>query len=419
MPPNDPRAVEPTSGARQSSLRTSNLALVVRTVCSSPEPISRAGVALRTSMTRSTASRLADDLVAGGLLDELEPSGATRPGRPATPLVAGSRVAALGLQVNAGFLAARVVDLRGQVVAEQVEATDLVGSQPGPTLHRLATLAVEVLERMPSGIRLVGGGLALPGVVSTATGTLLLAPNLGWSDVRPGDFLPPDLLTAHRRGAVAVGGRPLRVGNEADLAARTVADDAPGRPGALRDFVYLSGEIGIGGAIVLDGRVMTGRHGWAGEIGHVTVDPDGPPCPCGSTGCLERYAGKHAILDAAGVPHDCTPEELAALAAAGEPRARVAVTGAARALGIALAGVLNVVDIPAVVLGGHLGQVAELLRPELEHQLRSRVLSARWVTPTIVAGSADVAPGARGAALLELSNVLADPATWLGHRNAS
>ncbi|HSF98801.1 MAG TPA: ROK family protein [Ornithinibacter sp.] len=407
MPPNDHRrAVEATSGARQSSLRASNLALVARTVCASPEPISRAGVAARTSMTRSTASRLVDDLVALGVLDELEPAGTTGPGRPATPLVAGEKLTALGLQVNAGFLAARVVDLRGRVVAERVEVGDFVGSEPEPTLARLAVLAADVLDRMPATSHLVGAGLALPGIVSSGTGTLLIAPNLGWSDVRPGDVLGRGSTLGHR----------LSVGNEADLASRTVAEVAPGRPGTLSDFIYLSGEIGVGGAIVVDGRIWTGRHGWAGEIGHVSVDPDGPSCPCGSTGCLERYAGKHAILDAAGLPHTAAPAELADRAERGDERARQAVARAARALGIALAGVVNVLDIPAVVFGGHLGQVADLLRPDLERQLRARVLSARWVTPTIVAAPADAASGATGAAMLELSSVLDRPGRWADSR---
>jgi predicted NBD/HSP70 family sugar kinase len=80
---------------------------------------------------------------------------------------------------------------------------------------------------------------------------------------------------------------------------------------------------------------------------------------------------------------------------------------------VALAGVINVLDIPAVVLGGHLGQVADLLRPDLERTLGARALSARWVQPTIVAADADPAPGATGAALLELSTVLAHPARWV------
>jgi predicted NBD/HSP70 family sugar kinase len=389
-------------GARQSTLRESNLSLVARTVCASATPISRAGVAARTAMTRSTVSRLVDELVGAGVLAELEPATVTGPGRPATPLVPGTALVALGLQVNASYLAARLVDLRGRVVAERVEYDDLVGCEPEPTLARLASMGRQVLAEVGDA-RLVGSGLALPGIVSSGSGRLLRAPNLGWSDLAPAELLQD-----------ATGGTPLRVGNEADLAALTVAQVAPGRPGPLADFVYLSGEIGIGGAAVVDGRVMTGRHGWAGEVGHVCVDPDGPACRCGSTGCLEQYAGRQALLAAAGLPAGTSSEELARRARSGPGPARDAMAAAARALGIALAGVVNVLDIPAIVLGGHLGQVADLLRPDLERQLARRVLSARWVTPTIESADGDPAPGATGAALHELSAVLDDPARWIG-----
>lgn len=390
--------------ARQATLRESNLALVAQTVCASAEPLSRAGVAALTSLTRSTVSRLVDELVAGGVLAELEPPTVSGPGRPATPLVAGSGLAAVGLQVNATYLAARVIDLTGRVVAERIEPADLVGSEPGPTIAHLGQLSEQVIAEVPSAVRLCGAGLALPGVVSVDAGHLLLAPNLGWSDVYPATWLSDE----------ATAGLSLRIGNEADLAARTVADVAPGRPGELEDFIYLSGEIGIGGAAVVDGRVTRGRHGWAGEIGHVSVDPRGPQCACGSTGCLERYAGKTALLAAAGLPPTAAPNELSERAAAGDARARGAIAEAAWALGVALAGVINVLDIPTVVLGGHLSQIRDLIRPDLENQLRARVVSARWVTPTIAAAPADAAPGATGAAMRELAAVLAHPAPWAG-----
>lgn len=388
-------------GARQSTLRESNLALVARTIYAAQSPLSRAGVAARTAMTRSTVSRLVDDLLAAGLVAEREPTTVAGPGRPATPLVPGSGVAALGLQVNASYLAARLVDLRGHVVAERVEYDDLVGCEPVPTLERLGVVAAQVLAEA-QGARVVGAGLALPGIVSSS-GRLLRAPNLGWSDLAPGELLD----------AGATGGVPLRVGNEADLAALTVALAAPGRPGRLADFVYLSGEIGIGGAAVLDGRVMTGRHGWAGEVGHVCVDPNGPGCRCGSTGCLEQYAGRQALLAAAGLPAGTAAAQFAQDARSGPGPARDAVARAAWALGIALAGVVNVLDIPAIVLGGHLGQIADLLRPDLERQLRRRVLSARWVVPSIEAADGDPAPGATGAALQQLTAVVDDPSRWV------
>lgn len=390
------------TGARQSTLRAANLALALRTVCAAPEPVSRADVAGATGMTRSTASRLVDELVAGGLLDEAERVGLPRRGRPATPLVPGASFAALGLQVDAGLLAARVLDLRGRVVAEHVEEGNFVASDPAATLARLGRLTGGLTRALPAGLRLVGTGLALPGIVDVAAGVLLRAPNLGWSDLRPADLLDGHVPTS-----------PLVLGNEADLAARTVAELAPGRPGAHQDFVYLSGQIGVGGAAVLGGRVMTGSSGWAGEMGHVCVDPAGPACRCGSTGCLEQYAGRHALMAAAGLPLDAGPEELRTRATAADPAAVRAVDTAIRALAVALAGVVNVLDIPTVVLGGHLGQLGDLLRPGLEEQLAARVLSARWRRPTIEAADTAEAPGATGAALRALAEVITEPARWL------
>ncbi|MGY1823042.1 ROK family protein [Geodermatophilus sp. SYSU D00079] len=391
------------TGARQSTLRSANLALVLRTVCAAAAPLSRADIAARTGTTRATAARLVDELLVGELLDEGERIAPPRRGRPATPLLPGARIGALGLQVDAGLLAARVLDLRGRVVAESVVDGDFVGSDPEATLPRLGALATTLLAGPAADLRLAGAGLALPGIVREQEDLLLRAPNLGWSDVPAADLLA---------AALPDGLRPV-LGNEADLAARTVAEVAPGRPGPLRDFLYLSGQIGIGGAAVLDGRVMTGSAGWAGEVGHVCVDPDGPPCRCGSTGCLEQYAGRHALLAAAGLPLDTPPAEVVARAADGDAATLRALDAAADALGIALAGVVNVLDLPTVVLGGHLGALADLLCPRVEELLARRVLSARWRRPALQAVTAAPAAGATGAALRALAGVLADPVRWL------
>ncbi|MBW8486740.1 ROK family protein [Actinomadura parmotrematis] len=399
-----PLAVPDATGARQSSLREANLALVVRTVLAAPAPPTRAGVAAATRMTRATASRLVDELIAGGVLDELDRPEASGRGRPARPLSGGRRLAALGLEVNVTHLAGRAVSLGGHVLAERVEPGDFHDSDPAATLARLDALAAGLLARLPGGTRVVGAGLALPGITDAASGTLLLAPNLGWSELRPADHLP----LAARQGP------PLRIGNEADLAARAAAETAPGRPGPLPDFLYLSGDSGLGGAAVLDGAVLGGRHGRAGEIGHVCVDPDGPPCRCGSTGCLERYAGLDALLAAAGLGPDRTVADLAAAVRAGDPAARRAVDRAAGALGVALAGAINILDIPTVLLGGHLAEIADLLIPPLRQRLDRRVLSARWTAPTVQAHTGPPAPAATGAALLRLAEVVDRPVHWLG-----
>lgn len=295
-------------GSRQSTLREANLRLVTRTALAAVEPLSRAAISTATGITRATVSRLVDELIVSGVLTELAQAVPSGRGRPATPVSAGRSLAALGLQVKADGLVGRVIALSGDVLAEHIEFSDLRGSEAGPVLARLGDISTRLIADT-LGTRLVGVGLALPGIVSTNPDRLLIAPNLGWVDVAPQDHLP-----LAKRAHL-----PLRIGNEADYAALAITEVAPGRPGPLRDFFYLSGEAGIGGATVLDGKVMTGQHGRAGEIGHLTVDPYGPPCRCGSTGCLELYVGRFALLAAANLPSSATAHDLTARALAGEP----------------------------------------------------------------------------------------------------
>ena len=393
--------------ARQSSLRTSNLALLASRVFSSPEPVSRADIAAETGMTRSTASRLADELVAIGLVRELDPVASSGPGRPAVPLLpARGTFVALGLEVNVSRMAVRAVDLAGQVLAERIVVDDFSSSDAPAVLGRLADLLEPIAAIGAVGsARLVGAALALPGLVRD--NTLLRAPNLGWSDIRPAEVLAPVL---DRLGAGLV------VENEADLAALTTARVRPGAPGEHRDFIYLSGENGIGAGIVRDGEVWLGANGFAGEIGHIQVDPKGPECGCGNRGCLERFAGRRAILNAAGLPRGAGSEELLKAceddASPHHERARRAVDAAADALGIALGTAINILDIPAVVLGGHLAPLTGLLIPSLQKSLDRRVLASRWSAPQILPAPDDETPGATGGAWSLLEGVIADPAAW-------
>lgn len=393
-----------TASARQSTLRTANLALVTRKILSSHEPISRADVAAATGMTRSTASRLVDDLVEAGILTELAPTPSTGPGRPAVPLAPphGTFVA-LGLEVNVTHMVVRAIDLSGDVLAERIVLDDFAGSDPAVVLARLSGLLADVLTLDAVGhARLVGAALALPGLVSD--GVLLRAPNLGWSQVRPADHLDPVLAPA---------GLALLVGNEANFGALTVGRERPASAYQYPSYIYLSGENGIGAAIVRDGRVIIGTSGFAGEIGHVQVDPAGPLCSCGNHGCLERYAGRRVILRDAGLSDDDSPETLVGAYEVGDARAVGAVEAAAHALGVSLGCAINMLDIPVVALGGHLAPLTEILRPMLTAELEQRVLASAWSVPEVVQADGDQMPGATGAAWTLLEQVAADPVAWM------
>jgi predicted NBD/HSP70 family sugar kinase len=374
---------------RQSGVRAHNLALVLQTVANSADPMSRASVAAVTGLTRATVSALVDDLVAGALLIELEPPPRSGAGRPAAGLaLAPGGPAALGCEINVDYLAACVVDLTGAVRHRLVERADLRPSGAAAAFDDLRRLAVRARALAEAdGLPLAGLALAVPGLV-TADGLVRVAPNLGWQDVDA-----PRLL----RGAPELAGLPITVDNEANLAALGELRAGGGTPDT---FVYVSGEIGIGAGIVLDGSLYRGVRGWSGEIGHIAVHPGGRPCRCGADGCLEQYAGLEAILREAGAT---------SLEQIGAP-----LRGAADALGLALAAVVNLLDLDTIVLGGSYAPLLPWLRDGIEAQLRDRVLTA-GLAPVTLRGAALGADAAmRGAADLVIRSVREEPVAWLG-----
>jgi predicted NBD/HSP70 family sugar kinase len=381
-------------------------------VAGAPAPVSRADIAAATGLTRSTASTLVDALLAGGLIRETQPVAAAGAGRPATGLVvAADGAAGIGLEVNVDYLAACVVDLTGTVRHRNVVLGDQRGRRPEAVLCDVAELAVLAAETVGrQGVPVAGATLAVPGLVDSSQGLLRLAPNLGWRDV---DVLGP--LRAESR----LSGLDLSVDNEANLAA--LGELYRGGAGGARSFVQVSGEVGVGAGIVLDGQLFRGTHGWGGEIGHLAVQPDGPACGCGSHGCLEQYAGQEAILRAAKVratagtamAGQAGVDRLVEQAEAGRPGVLAAIEQAGTALGAAVAGVVNLLDLDTVVLGGLYARLAPWVQPAVEREIVGRVLAYRWspvrVTVSELGGDAAIAGGA-GAVIAQ---VLDHPAARL------
>lgn len=407
MRPRGRRAGDPDAAARQGSLREHNLTLVLRHIIEAPAPPSRADVAAATGLTRATVSVLVERLFQAELIRELEPTMPQRVGRPAIPLApASGTIAAIGLEVNVDYLGACALDLSGDRLAERVIAGDFRNSDPRKVLARVAALAAEVVtELQDQGIRLVGACLALPGLVDSRRGPLRNAPNLGWRDLDVGAILG---------GHAVFGTLPLRVANEANLAARAEAS----ADGQSKTFVYVSGDIGIGAGIVLNGEVYRGRHGWSGEIGHTVVDPSGPQCSCGATGCLERYAGKDALMLEAGLSPEQPIGVLVEAAERGDERALRSITDAGRALGVALANLVNLVDVDQIVLGGIYAPLEPYLFDAVVAQLRVRVLSAPWATVTVRAAKVGAGAAMVGGAQAVLRRLIADPASWVDRGRA-
>jgi predicted NBD/HSP70 family sugar kinase len=270
----------------------------------------------------------------------------------------------LGMEINVNYLAACLVDLSGEV-RYRSRAELALPTAPEASFAALASLAEKACAAADStGTTIARGMVAVPGLVQGAS--VRIAPNLGWQDVA----LPATL-----------AGVPVGYGNEANLAALGELH-ATGLP----SFIYVSGEIGIGAGIIMNKEILPGTSGWAGELGHVTVDPGGRPCRCGSQGCLEQYAGK-------------------------EHREQIAEAGAA--LGVALASAINLLDLPAIVLGGHLAPLADQLAPHIAEQLRRRVLTAKWSPPAIQPSTLGPDAAVIGAARTVTQAIIDDPAHYL------
>jgi predicted NBD/HSP70 family sugar kinase len=397
------------SPAGQHTLRQHNSALVLRTVLDAPG-ISRAAIAAHTGLAKATVSSLVDRLIAADLVTETGLVSREGRGRRSTGLAPSpTGPHGLGVEIGVDYLATCLVDLTGEMHAYTVRAGDNRTRPPsrvlGATVRAINT-ALRAAEAR--GVPVGGIGIAVPGVVESATGRLRIAPNLGWREL--------DIVAA-------VGGRIDRpdlsvlVGNEADFAA--AAELGHSAPDGPRDFILVSGEIGIGAGLVVDGKPFPGVRGFSGEIGHLTVDPAGPVCACGSRGCLERLAGLDWIMREAGVwqaddrPPAETLDKLIHRLSTKDEMALAAVRTAGRWLGVALSSVINVVDLPCVVLGGSYAALAPWLREALAAELDRRVISAAWSPVLITSSTLGAAAAVRGAGAAPVAAIIGNPDAYL------
>jgi predicted NBD/HSP70 family sugar kinase len=389
------------SRADQSTVRRANLGVVLRHVASTGTR-SRAQIATETGLTRGTVSSLVTELIDLELLRETGEATSPRGvGRPGAALELADIVVGVGLEVNVDYVAASVEDLTGAVRYAKRSFRENRGSAPGPVLDRLGRAARAALDDAVSeGLRPVGVSVAVPGLVEEATGTVVLAPNLGWRGVPVAAELEARL------------GMPVHVENESNLAA--LAEHWTGAAVDIDDFICVFGEVGVGGGVVLGGRLLRGSHGFGGEFGHVTVDHEGHRCACGSRGCVETLAGQEAIARAADLSQTAgrvrsLTDELVRRAEDGSPRVVAALRDAGRALGVGLASTFNVLDLRAVVLGGCFGPLAPWLVDDIRDVLEERSLAARSASFDVLPSAFGDGAAVRGAAALSLRRVLDAP----------
>ncbi len=252
---------------------------------------------------------------------------------------------------------------------------------PEAVIARLVSVGAEAVGHCPGVSTL---GIGVPGLYDPATGTTRFLVNFptGWAGVPVsgpvGGAL--GLPTALINDARAFGLAELRLG-----AARGASS-----------MIGLTLGTGVGGVIAVDGRVVQGHDGTAGEIGHQTIDPDGPWCNCGNRGCLEAFARADQIAAACGTG---TAEEAFVRARAGDPRAVDGLVQVGRYLGIGIANMVAVISPDRVVIGGGISAAADLLMAPIRDELRRRVRTTSLEHVELVAAELGTWAGAIGAAI--------------------
>lgn len=333
-------------------------------------PASRADLARELTLSPALLTQLTRDLLADGLVEELEQS-SSNGGRPARMLGLVSRnLTALGVKVAPDHIAMVEVGIDGGVVRSQTQPFDALSPLATSTLVGI----VEDFIAAATGTRLLGVGVGLPGSVAEQGVGVVDSTQLGWNQVPLGDIL---------RRALEL---PVVVENNVN--ALSVAERLFGQGRSYDNVLVVTVGNGVGAGLIADGAIVRGRAGGAGDLGHVPVREDGPLCQCGNRGCLESIIGQGALVsDARSIrligPSE-TIDDLRTLADNGNADAAEIFAHAGHTFGRTLAGAINLLDPEIVVLLGEGVQAWTHWAPSFEKALRSALVPGKRGTPVAV-----------------------------------
>ena len=312
---------------------------------------------------------------------------------------------AIGVDLGGHFIKLAVVDGIGKIQLQETAPTYADQGKDASIAQIVRSVKAFIAKSKMACDAPIGVGIGAPGLINVETGIVRFSPNLpGWSEVPLRQILED------------ATGLPVGLGNDANVVA--MAENAFGAGKEFQDFVCATLGTGIGGAIVIGGKVITGADGTAGEIGHITVDPNGPQCNCGNYGCLERFAGIEYIVERAvsklkGGTHESvlpemvngdlenlTPKIIAQAAEQGDVLAREVFEEIGAYLGIAFASLVNILNPEAIVLGGGVSNAGELIFRPIRETIQRRAMPVPRATVQVVRATLGPDAGIIGASLL-------------------
>ncbi|MFJ7748888.1 ROK family protein [Arthrobacter sp. NPDC097144] len=378
------------------SIRAQNLSRIL-TLLHRRGPLSRADLTRLCGFNRSTVGALVAELSELGLAYETEPPALKRVGRPSPLVHANERVAAIAVHPDVDAVTVGLVGLGGTVHRRiRYDAGSL------PTVCDTVNIARAVVEGMQTELagmtRVAGVGAAVPGLVNSTDGSVLLAPHLKW-------FNAPLAAELH-----AGLGLPARAANDANLG--SLAESLFGAAVGASDVVYLNGSAsGIGGGAVVGGAPLRGASGYAGELGHTVVTPGGQPCHCGRSGCLETEVSLGRLLAVLGLEHADQDQLEAAMASDNSPALLAETHRQLDLLAVALTNFVNIFNPGIIVLGGFLGVLHSFAPGRLDAAVGAGGIGGLGSEVSIRRAALGTELLLVGAAELVFAALLADPAS--------
>ena len=354
--------ITPPLGADQTIARKYNRAQILNRL-RLQGAVSRADLAKQIGLTRSTISRIVDELIAEKLVHETTSSQSER-GRPGILLSLNpDGGSAIGLEIGVNFISILLTDFsptpiwRERVRLEQDDDWEAYIAKA----EELISAARKIAES--KNLPLMGIGVAIWGMIDHAKGMIHFAPNLKWRDIP---------LEAKWNKLFNV---PVYIENDANASA--LGEYYFGAAKNIEDFIYLSMDIGIGGGIISKGRLFRGASGFAGEIGHMVIDQNGEICSCGRRGCLETKAGRRVIVKRyrdLTQENDMTLETIIQRGMDGDTVAKMIFSEVGESIGLGIGTLVNLFNPKCIILGWSVGQAYELLMPGIQRSLEKSSL---------------------------------------------
>jgi glucokinase-like ROK family protein len=399
-------------------VREHNLAVLLNYLWEAGRPVSRTYLVNVSGLNKSTVGSLLSQLQSWGFVKETGKSD-PRPGRPGMLIDVNPDAGRLiGVEIGVGFISVIVTNLKAQVIWRQkVETDSQVPLSQTQILEQAERLVHEAIQTTTNEYYLFGIGVSVPALIDHTSGSVLFAPNLKWNNV------PLRQMWQKRFGV------PVMVENDANAAA--LGEQMIGVAKQIDNFVHLSAGVGLGGGVFIDGKLYGGAGGFAGEVGHMTLEPGGLLCNCGNRGCWETLVGPVAIVRRVcqAAAQGLTPklmalgevngnvnairlEHILHAAAQGEPAVLDALNEVGRYLGIGIANLINAFNPSMVVLGGVLSLAGPYILPRAQQEVEGRTMLTVRQNVQITWSAFKFDACVIGSVTLILREILSNPIAW-------